>query len=275
MSTFYDKFKHYRRQRRSLLCVGLDPVIQKLPPGYDSRDIIENTVSFLSDIIAATKDVAIAYKPNLAFFEVLGPDGMRVFQRTIQTIRSEAPEALIIADAKRGDVGHTARMYADTFFQTYDCDAVTINPYMGFDTIEPFIEDPERAAIVLCHTSNPDADRFQNLGDPALYLEVARSMQSRNENQNLWLVVGATRNMESVERIRMAAPDLPFLVPGIGAQGGDLERVLRAAGNNVLINVGRAIMYTADHRSSVPDRARMAADRWVTEIRHHAGSAAF
>ena len=268
MSSFYDRYSTERRRKGSVLCVGLDPDPARLPEGYDRGDIIPAIRSFLADVIRATGELAVAYKPNLAFFEVLGPRGMELFADVLEEVRSLAPEALIIADAKRGDVGHTAERYAKTFFETYQCDAVTLRPYMGMDTIDPFLAYRERAAIVLCHTSNAGAPEFQESGEPPLYLRMAAAVATRNEETgNLWMVVGATRDPASIRRIRDEAPDVPLLVPGVGAQGGDLEGVLEAAGQDVLIYAGRAILYAAPERDGVARAAAAEAERLVRVMR--------
>ncbi|MCR9142640.1 MAG: orotidine-5'-phosphate decarboxylase [bacterium] len=284
-TSFRTRFIAQRQQKRSVLCVGLDPDPAKIPPGYgiDSNAIakgspagsearIEGTIAgvreFLADIIAATADQAVAYKPNLAFYESLGVPGMTLFADVLRLIREKAPGALIIADAKRGDIGNTADRYARAFFTEFDCDAITLSPYMGMDTIDPFARYTDRAVIALCHTSNGGASEFQNVGDPPLYLRVAAAAQEKNqETGNLWLVVGATRDTSSIERIRAAAPDVPFLIPGVGAQGGDLTGALRAAGPDVLINAGRALLYAAADREAVAEAATAEAERMLAVMR--------
>lgn len=256
--------------------MGLDPDPEKIPPGYeagshsvdDPDGQIEPIAEFLGDIVRATADQAVAYKPNLAFYECLGVPGLQLFERVLRTIRETAPGALIIADAKRGDIGNTAERYARAFFEAFDCDAITLSPYMGLDTLEPFTAYADRAVIALCHTSNAGAPEFQTVGEPPLYLRVASAAQELNRRTgNVWLVVGATRDTSSIERIRAAAPDVPFLIPGVGAQGGDLAGALRAAGQDVLINAGRSLLYAADHRAGVAAAARAEADRMLAVMR--------
>ncbi len=153
---FRERFERLRRERQSVLCVGLDQDARRIPAGYASAGALsenpedpERIYSFLSDVIRATAEHAVAFKPNLAFFECLGPAGMQLFERVLKTIRDTDPEVLILADAKRGDIGNTAERYARSFFEYYDCDAITLSPYMGLDTLEPFLKDPARAAIAL------------------------------------------------------------------------------------------------------------------------------
>ncbi|MEQ9365279.1 MAG: orotidine-5'-phosphate decarboxylase [Leptospirales bacterium] len=276
--SFRARFAARRKKKRSVLCVGLDPDPEKIPAGYESASVspdspaldgeAQRILAFLADIIAATADRAVAYKPNLAFFECLGAPGMLLFEQVLRLIREKAPGALIVADAKRGDIGNTAERYARAFFGSYDCDAITLSPYMGMDTLDPFVSYGDRAVIALCHTSNSGAAEFQNVGEPPLYLRVAAAVQKKNlETGNLWLVVGATRDPSSIERIRATAPDVPFLIPGVGAQGGDLEGALRAAGPDVLINAGRALLYAANGRDAVASAAAEEADRMLSVMR--------
>ncbi len=275
MSSFYERYDAVRRDRESLLCVGLDPDPDKLPPGYDSGDIIENLRAFLGDIISSTAPYAVAYKPNLAFYEVLGSRGMALFEDVITMIREAASHALIIADAKRGDIGNTASFYAKAFFETYNCDAITLSPYMGLDSLAPFLADAyaDRAVVVLCHTSNPGAPELQDAGEPPLYLRIATKAQERfrtTGRRDFWLVVGATRDAGSIATIRKTAPNVPFLVPGVGAQGGNPHAVLRAAGRDVLINAGRALLYAAPHRQDVPASAEREARSMLEYMREYA-----
>ena len=186
--------------------------------------------------MAATRDLAAAYKPNAAFFEVLGPEGILALQQVIAAIPDEIP---VILDAKRGDIASTAQAYARAAFETLGADAVTINPYLGYDAVQPFIQEPRKGAFLLCKTSNPGASDLQDLivapGDRELLIpsetlheRVAQLAQSWNQNNNLGLVVGATQP-ESLRRVRAAAPDLWILAPGVGAQGGELRLACKPA----------------------------------------------
>lgn len=275
MSSFYERYDAVRRDRASLLCVGLDPDPARLPTGYDSSDIIESLRAFLGDIIRCTAPYAVAYKPNLAFYEVLGSPGMALFEDVVRMIREAAAHALIIADAKRGDIGNTASFYAKAFFETYNCDAITLSPYMGLDSLDPFLTEAysDRAVVALCHTSNPGAPVLQDAGEPPLFLRIAAAAQERfrtTGRRDLWLVVGATRNADSIAAIRATAPDVPFLVPGVGAQGGDPHAVLQAAGRDVLINAGRALLYAAAHRKDVAAAAEQEARSMLEYMRDYA-----
>jgi len=268
MSSFYERFAERRSKLASVLCVGLDPDPARVPEGYETGDIINQMLLFLGDIIESTAPYAVAYKANLAFFEGLGGQGFILFNTLVKVIRQVAPGALIIADAKRGDIGNTAEQYAKAYFEHFECDAITVSPYMGFDAVRPFAQYRDHATIVLCHTSNEGALDFQEMGDPPVYLRVAqKAAELHRETGNLWLVVGATRNPDAVRSIRAAAPDVPFLIPGVGAQGGDLEATLEAAGDDALINVSRSLLYASEHRDAVQDMASAASRELVDRMR--------
>lgn len=224
----------------SLLCVGLDPRLERL------EEPIED---FCRRIIDATIHAAAAFKPNSAFFEQLGATGWRALEIVVQHVGGAR---IVILDAKRGDIGSTAEAYAHAAFRTLGADAITVNPYLGGDAVLPFLADPERGAFVLCHTSNPGALDFQTIdveGRP-LYQRVAeRVADGWNGAANAGLVVGATYP-DALAAVRERAPRLPFLVPGIGAQGGDLEAALAAgldaAGRGMIINSSREILYAGE-----------------------------
>ncbi len=249
--TFRERLDRARIAADSLLCVGLDPDPSKLPPDL-SRDP-KPFLAFGRRIVDATRGVAAAYKPQIAFYSALGKEDE--LAATIEYIRDRAPQALVILDAKRNDIGNTAEAYAREAFDRYGADAVTVSPYMGEDSVAPFLVRPDRGAILLCRTSNPGARDFQDLlidGMP-LYAQVAARAATRwNTHRNLMLVVGATYPAEMAE-LRRAHPELWFLVPGIGAQGGDLDEVLSAgldsAGGGLLINSSRAIIYAGGAES--------------------------
>ncbi len=242
---FADRLIRAQHVSGSLVCVGLDPDLSKIP-----RDIAaapEPFLAFNRRVIDATADLAAAYKPQIAFYSALGKEAE--LEASIRYIRECAPHALIILDAKRNDIGNTAAAYAGEAFDRYGADAVTVNPYMGEDSVRPFLVRPDRGAIILCRTSNSGARDFQDLlvdGLP-LYRRVAEHAdRDWNQAQNLMLVVGATYPDEMAE-LRRAHPTLWFLVPGIGAQGGDLGKTLAAGlnehGQGLLINSSRGIMY--------------------------------
>ena len=241
--TFAERLARAQQTSGSLVCVGLDPDPSKLPKDLGAQPIF----AFDRRIVDATADIAAAYKPQIAFYSALGAEAELV--ASIRYIRERAPAALVILDAKRGDIGNTAEAYAREAFDRYGADAVTVNPYMGEDSVRPFLARPDRAAILLCRTSNPGAEDFQDLlvdGLP-LYRRVAqRAAAHWNTHGNLMLVVGATYPREMAD-LRMAHPEVPFLVPGIGAQGGDLDAILAAGldahGAGLLISSSRSIIF--------------------------------
>ncbi len=241
----------------------------KLPSGV-SRDA-RGALSFCRAIVDATKDLAAAYKPNLAFFETLGPAGWEALESLRQAI---PPTSLFVADAKRGDIGNTSRAYAEAFFGRMKCDALTVAPYMGRDSVDPFLAYAGTCVFVLCLTSNPSAADFetQKLSDNTLvYERVARVALEWGKGRpgEVGLVVGATRP-EHLKGLRAIAPEAPFLVPGVGAQGGDLETVLRdgpsSDGSGLLVNASRSILY-ASHGPDFAEAARREAEKMVTAMK--------
>ncbi len=269
---FLEKLLAAERSNQSLLCVGLDPELERLPAALRDLPVEKAVVQFCRTIIEATAPYASVYKPNLAFFEVLGPAGLVALQEVIRAIPAHIP---VIADAKRGDIGNTARNYAAAIFETYGCDAVTVNPYLGHDAVAPFLTYRDKGVIILCRTSNPGARDFQDLpvqeadgSTRPLYEVVAQRVQSWNEAGNCGLVVGATYPQE-LRTIRALCPELPILVPGIGAQGGDLEAVVPAAvdvrGERAMISVSRAILY-ADAGTHYAEAAANAARTFRDQI---------
>jgi orotidine-5'-phosphate decarboxylase len=232
------------RERKSMVCVGLDIDPARLPAPL--RDKPDSLYRFLKGIIEATSDLVLAYKPNLAFYESLGVEGWDLLRRTLRLI----PEGVIrIGDAKRGDIGSTAEKYASALFDL-GFDAVTVNPYLGRDTVTPFVRDSEKGCFLLCLTSNPSSHDFQYLRaeGKCLYEHVAERAGVWNDNGNVGLVVGATHPRE-LSGLRRLASGLPFLIPGIGAQGGDLEAAVTegtdAEAEMVVINSSRAILYAS------------------------------
>jgi orotidine-5'-phosphate decarboxylase len=257
--TFLEKLLAASRRNDSLICVGLDPEEAHLPAHL--RDHPNSILAFNQAIIEATADLVCAYKPNLAFYERLGPAGLTILQETLRLIPAHLPA---IGDAKRGDTENTSRQYARALFETYGFDAVTVNPYLGRDSLQPFLEYQEKGVIVVCRTSNPGARDLQDLlvsqgqGQPMpLYEYVARQALEWNIAGNVGLVVGATYPQE-LRRLRQIAPDLPILIPGVGAQGGDLASVVQygtdAAGERAIISISRAIIYP-NHGSDFAERA--------------------
>jgi len=266
------------RQQNSLLCVGLDPEPGRFPTVLQKQSTAKAVVHFCQAIIEATARYVCAYKPNLAFFEVLGPEGMYVFQEVLAAIPAHIP---VIVDAKRGDLDNTARNYAAAVFDVYGCDAVTVNPYLGYDSVAPFLAYHEKGVILLCRTSNPGARDFQDLlvyGEKGqvrpLYEVVAQHVQSWNKAGNCGLVVGATYPQE-LRTIRALCPDMPILIPGVGAQGGDLEASVAAGvdtfGEKAIIAVSRSVLYAgtgADFATAAANEARLFRDR-INEVRSY------
>jgi orotidine-5'-phosphate decarboxylase len=240
---FAARLARAQRTTGSLVCVGLDPDPAKLPDDLVGPPLF----AFNRRIVDATAAIAAAYKPQIAFYSALGAEDQ--LAASIRYIRERAPAALIILDAKRNDIGNTAEAYAREAFDRYGADAVTVNPYMGEDSVRPFLARPECGAVLLCRTSNPGAKDFQDLqidGLP-LYRRVAeRAANHWNGHRNLMLLVGATYPRDMAD-LRRAHPDVPFLVPGIGAQGGDLEATLAAGldarGAGLLISASRSLIY--------------------------------
>jgi orotidine-5'-phosphate decarboxylase len=237
---FTDKLLAASRRNKSWLCVGLDPDPALMPK--------VGLLEFNKSIIDVTADLVCAYKPNLAFYEALGINGLELLQKTIEHIPGHIP---IIGDGKRGDIGNTAKAYAKALFVTLGFDAATVSPYLGFDSIEPFIEYEDKGVFILCRTSNPGAVDFQSAVDAQgrpLYEAVARKAREWNVRGNIGLVVGATYP-EELKSIRQLCPDMPLLMPGIGAQGGDLAATVKygvdAQGKNAIIAVSRQILYAS------------------------------
>jgi orotidine-5'-phosphate decarboxylase len=242
--TFNQTLRQRIRERKSMVCVGLDVDPARMPEPL--RDKPDSLYRFLKAIIEATAGLVVAYKPNLAFYESLGVEGWDLLRRTLRLI----PEGVIrIGDAKRGDIGSTAEKYASALFDL-GFDAVTVNPYIGRDTVTPFVRDSEKGCFLLCLTSNPSSRDFQYLHaeGKCLYEHVAERAGVWNDNGNVGLVVGATHPRE-LAGLRRIAPGLPFLIPGVGAQGGDLDAAVGqgadAEAEMVVINSSRAILYAS------------------------------
>ena len=258
--TFDEKLRTAAGMNNSLVCVGLDPD----PDLMGERDVF----LFNKAIIDATADLVCAYKPNWAFYEALGTAGLTALKETRRHIPSHIP---VIADAKRGDVGNTSLFYARAIFDTFGFDAVTVNPYLGRDSLEPFLAYRDKGVLVLCRTSNPGAVDFQSLlcsngdqgGSRPLYQVVAQRSREWNGYGNVGLVVGATYPKE-LKEVREICPDMPILIPGVGAQSGDLEAAVRngvdALGGGIIINSSRQIIY-ASRNEDYAAAARAAALR--------------
>lgn len=267
MPNFTERLRAASEAARSLLCVGLDPDPARLP--------VADAAEFNRAIVSATADLVCAYKPNLAFYEALGLPGFEALEKTVRHIRAAAPHAIIIGDCKRGDIDSSAAAYATAMFDVWGFDAVTVNPWGGMDTVEPWLTKPEKGAFIWCRGSNRGAADLQdlpvegvgNLTQP-VYLRLARRSQQRASQGNLGLVVGATAPQQLAD-VRGICPDLPLLIPGIGAQGGDLADSVRcgvdAGGRLAVINASRSVIY-ASANADYASAARKAASNMRDEI---------
>ncbi len=247
---FLDQLRTAQHQNQSMLCVGLDPEPSRFPGKLqgDTSKIYD----FCAAIVDSVADLAVAFKPQIAYFHAHRAELQ--LEALIQHMRRVAPQVPVILDAKRGDIGSTAEQYAIEAFERYGADAVTLSPFMGFDSVAPYLKHHGKGAFLLCRTSNPGGDDFQNQrlasvdGQPLLYEHIARLAQGPwNLNGQLGLVVGATYPAE-IERVRALAPTLPLLIPGVGAQGGDAVATVRAGdrpGGPIIVNSSRAILYAS------------------------------
>ncbi|QNP47474.1 orotidine-5'-phosphate decarboxylase [Diaphorobacter aerolatus] len=257
--TFTEMLRDATTQNQSLLCVGLDPEPSRFPQAL--RGDAHRIYDFCAAIVDATADLANSFKPQIAYFAAHGAEDQ--LERLMRHMRASAPHVPVILDAKRGDIGSTAEQYAKEAFERYGADAVTLSPFMGFDSVEPYLQYHGKGAFLLCRTSNPggndlQAQRLADIdGQPLLYEHVARLAQGPwNTNGQLGLVVGATYPAE-IERVRALAPTLPLLIPGVGAQGGDAVATVRAGLTQeglIAVNSSRAILYA----SSADDFAQAA-----------------
>lgn len=244
------------QKKKSFLCVGLDTDINKIP--QDLLALEDPVFEFNKQIITKTAEFAVAYKPNTAFYEVYGAKGWQSLERTIQYIKINYPDIFIIADAKRGDIGNTSANYAKAFFNSLKADALTVAPYMGKDSVEPFLNFEDKWVILLALTSNAGSKDFQylNKGDRLLYQQVLQTATTWASSEKMMFVVGAT-HPEELGEIRKMLPDYFFLVPGVGAQGGDLQTVAKYGLNKecgLLVNSSRGIIY-ASNKFDFADRA--------------------
>ena len=268
--SFPDRLARAVRAAGSQLCVGLDPDPARLPAPFEGRAPIAAIETFLDRVIESTSAHAAAYKPNAAFFERWGREGHDLLTAAIASVRRHAPHALVVLDAKRGDIGNTARFYAQAAFDGFGADAITVAPYMGSDSVTPFLDWPDRCAFVLGRTSNAGARDFQHLepGDEPLYAHVCRKVAEWDARAQgtAGLVVGAT-DPNALAEIRALAPTLPFLVPGVGAQGGSAADVMKGnAGGPILVNASRSILY-AGHGADFADRSEAVARALSAELR--------
>ena len=261
------------RIKESFLCVGLDPDLKKIPESLLRK---ENPIfEFCKEIIDATAPYAVAYKPNLAFFESIGADGWNAFEMTVRHIRENYPDIFIIADAKRGDIGNTSALYARSFFEHTGVDALTVAPYMGKDSVQPFLGYEGKWVILLALTSNPGSQDFQMLrleNGERLFEQVLRTSAQWAGKDEMMYVVGATRG-ELLADVRAIVPDSFLLVPGVGAQGGSLQEVCRYAITpecGLLVNSSRGIIYASagtDFAEAAAVKARELQQEMADELR--------
>ncbi|OGA81848.1 MAG: orotidine 5'-phosphate decarboxylase [Burkholderiales bacterium RIFCSPHIGHO2_01_FULL_63_240] len=254
---FTDQLAQAQRLNDSLLCVGLDPEPSKFPGAWKGQP--DRICDFCAAIVDATKDLVCAFKPQIAYFAAHRAEDQ--LERLMAHMRRVAPNVPVILDAKRGDIGSTADQYAHEAFTRYQADAVTLSPFMGFDTMEPFLKYPGKGVILLCRTSNPGGSDLQNLrladieGQPRVYEHIAKQAQGPwNTNGQMGLVVGATFP-EEIARVRELAPTLPLLIPGVGAQGGDAAATVKAGlrtdasgviTGTIVVNSSRAVLYASN-----------------------------
>ena len=260
--------------KKTFLCVGLDTDINKIPAHLKNED--DPIFAFNKAIIDATAPYCVAYKPNLAFYECYGVKGMLAFEKTIQYIKENHPNHFIIADAKRGDIGNTSKMYAQTFFEEYNLDSVTVAPYMGEDSVKPFLEYDGKWVILLALTSNKGSHDFQltedNQGE-RLFEKVLKKSQEWGTTENLMYVVGATQG-KMFEDIRRIAPEHFLLVPGVGAQGGSLQEVCKYGMTKdcgLLVNSSRGIIYASndtDFAEVAAVKAKELQEEMAVELEH-------
>ena len=260
MSEFVDRLYSASRGNESLVCVGLDPDPGLMP--------VSDVYEFNRAVVDATRDLVCAYKPNFPFYEALGLPGLRALERTVEHIRKAAPAALLIADGKRGDIGSTNTMYARALFDTWGFDAATVNAWGGGDSMDPYLEYGDKGVIVWCRSSNPGAAEFQDVPVAfegrhiPLYEWMAVKLNEWNEAGNVGVVAGAT-HPDELGKVRARCPGMPMLVPGIGAQGGDLEaslvQGLDADAPNLMISSSRGILYASREPDSFAEASRRAA----------------
>lgn len=270
--TFKDKLMAIAKKNNSLVCVGLDSDLDKIPELIKSSK--NPQFEFNKTIINSTHDLVCAYKPNTAFYEAYGSDGLQQLKLTTDFIREKYPEIVVIIDAKRADIGNTNVGYAKFIFDWLRADAVTLHPYLGKEALKPFLDRADKGVIILCRTSNPGAGEFQDLvvDKKPLYQIVAERVNKEwNNNGNCGLVVGATYSIE-LEIVRRIVGNMPLLIPGIGAQGGDVEKTVKAGvdkdGLNAIINSSRGIIFAG----SSPDfaqKAREETSKLREEINKH------
>ena len=261
--SFNQRLKNICKEKSNSLCIGLDIDPDKFPLGRDTT--LDGIEAFGKDVIDGTIDFCPVYKPNFAFFERFCSEGYALLERLVDHINGRA---IVIADAKRGDIGNTSRQYAKAILETMGCDAITISPYMGRDAIVPFIDNTEKGSFILVVTSNPSAHELQKHGgeEESLYKKVIQIANELNEADNIGLVVGATQT-EVMDDIRKRSQGMPWLIPGVGTQGGNLETALNISHQNGMgiINVSRGILYA---KSGNIDDVIQSAINYTNKIRN-------
>ncbi|MEJ7653641.1 MAG: orotidine-5'-phosphate decarboxylase [Chloroflexia bacterium] len=266
MKTFLNKLRSSIVRTNGLLCVGLDPDPARIPPEYGRG--ADAAFQYNRMVVEATADLACAYKPNLAFYERYGAEGIRALERTLSVIPAHTPT---IADAKRGDIANTSEAYAEALFGALGFDSATVSPYLGLEALRPFLDWEGKGVWILCRTSNPESTEFQSIlangehGVEPLFLHVARAVARLDSRAVAGLVVGATA-CGDVQRVRAVAPDAPLLIPGVGLQGGGLEEAVGVHGQApALINASRSILFPAGGEPT-PARVRAAAQTVHAQI---------
>ncbi len=264
---FQQKLTKTIKANNSLVCVGLDPDIDKLPTSLKQQKLPLTT--FNKAIIDATHDLVACYKPNIAFYEAYGLEGLEQLKKTIEFIQLKYPQTPVILDAKRGDIGNTSKMYAKAVFDYWQIDAVTVYPYPGLDALQPFFDYQDKTTFLLIRTSNPDAKMFQDLlvdGEP-YYLAIAKKIKAWNFN-NMGIFVGATYPQE-LKKLRIIFPDKIFLSAGIGAQAGEIKQAVESGidnkGAGIIFNASRSILYASDGKDFAQE-AREATRKLKEEI---------
>lgn len=264
---FGEKLEKIVHKNNSILSVGLDIDKEKMP-SYLFTSSKAPYIDFNKTIIDVTKDLVCAYKINMAFYEALGKSGLEILEKTIDYIPTDI---VIILDGKRNDIGNTAKKYAQSMFDTYDADAITINPYLGYDGVKPFLDNKDKCSFILCRTSNQSAGDFQDLqtNNKPLFMHVAEKIRKWNQNKNCGAVVGATYP-EELKKIReILGEEIPILIPGIGAQGGDVQKTVKfgtnSKGEYAIINSSRSIIY-AGKDSDYSEKVRQEATKLRDQI---------
>jgi len=268
--TFVERLSEASTANQSLLCIGLDPQPALMP--------VADVFEFNKGIVDATRDLVCAFKPNLAFYEALGIEGLEALKKTVDYIHNTSGPIIVIGDAKRGDIGSTAEAYAKALFEYWEFDVATVNAYGGSDTLKPFLSYPDKGILIWCKSSNPGAKEIQDLPSShegttmPLFHRVAKSATQWSSRGNTGVVVGATY-VEELKDVRAICPDMPILIPGIGAQGGELEQAVAAGidgkGRNAIISSSRQVIYASKDKGDFAEASRRVAER----LRQHINGA--